>query len=112
MAHYMTMFAPSKYIAAHELGGKDHTLTIAKVEAGEVESMGATEKKCIVTFKEAQKPLAANKTNARAIASMYSNDTTKWVGQRITIYPTTTRLKGETVECVRVKNVRPQGEAQ
>jgi len=114
MAHFMTMFDPSKYVAAWELNGREVTLTIAKVERGEIQSERGSAKKAVITFKEAQKPFIANKTNCRVIASLYGTDTTKWVGQRITIYPTTTTAKGETVECIRVRNVAPpeKGAAQ
>ena len=96
------------YMFAFDLKGQDCTVTIERVTAGELTAVGGRKsKKPLCYFKEGRekKPLAMNSTNCKAIAAMYGNDTDQWVGKRITIYPTTTQMTGETVECIRV---RPQ----
>lgn len=103
MPDYRSMF-DRDYIGAWDLLGKDVTVTIARVEAGTLTSQGNKKtKKPIVWFEGREKGLALNKTNARTIADMYGNDTVKWVGKRITIWPTTTQFGRETVECIRVR---------
>lgn len=113
MADYRTMF-DSDWIRAWDLGGKDRVVTIVKVEAGELENHRAKKKdrKPVVWFKGAKKPLALNKTNAKTIASMYGTDTTSWVGKTIAIYPTKTQFGNEEMDCIRVRPNVPKGKAE
>lgn len=112
MADYRSMF-DRDYIGAWDLGGKDVTVTIANVKAGELTSQGNRKsKKPIVFFQGKDKGFALNKTNAKTIAQLYGNDTTQWVGKRITIFPTTTTFGSETVDCIRVRPRIPQAQAR
>lgn len=105
MSDYRAMF-DRDYIGAWDLKGRDVTVTIASVKAGElVGEKGRKAKKPIIRFERTDKAFAANKTNCKTIAAMYGNDTRKWVGRRITMYATETEFGGNTVECIRV---RPQ----
>jgi hypothetical protein len=97
------------YIGSWDLNGREATVRIRSVEAGVLTSQGNRKtKKPIIHFEGKDKGLALNKTNAKAIAAMYGNDTTKWIGKAITIYPTTTTFGSETVDCIRVKQGIPQ----
>lgn len=103
-----------EYMFAFDLQGKDVTVTIDRVTAGELTALGGRKsRKPLCYFREGRekKPLALNATNCKAIAAMYGNDTADWVGKRITIYPTTTQMAGETVECIRVRPGVPTGKA-
>ena len=98
------------FIAAFDLATDDGkpvnaVVTIEAVDQGELQSPGKSAKRRapVVTFKGRRKKLVLNATNGRLIADMYGNDTRKWIGQRITLYPTTTRFGPKTVDCVRVK---------
>lgn len=92
------------FIFAFDLNGKDVTVEIEKVVAGELTSTGGRKtKKPVVYFKDKAKGLALNATNAKTIASLYGNYVEKWVGQRVTLFPTTTQMGGETVECIRIR---------
>jgi len=107
MPDYRLMYDSQALFAVH-LGGKDHTLRIAKVIAGEVVGEGGRKsKKPLVYFEGKELGLALCKTNARIIAGMYGNDTRKWVGQTITIYPTRTQFGKEMVDCIRVRPGAP-----
>lgn len=53
--------------------------------------------------KPAPKRLVLNKTNTKAIAAMHGAKAADWAGKSITLYTTTTKLKGDTVDCIRVK---------
>lgn len=111
---YRTMF-DSEWVRAWDLGGKPCTVTITKVEAGVLENHRAKkkDKKPVVWFKGASKPLALNKTNAKTIAALYGNDTTAWLGKAITIYPTQTSFGNEQgIDCIRVKPEKPKGKGQ
>lgn len=109
MTHWKSLM-DRKYLFAFDLEGKDRTLTIERVVAGELEGeKGRKTKKPLCYFAESKsgKPLALNATNSKAIAKLYGNDIEGWVGKRITLYPTTTEMGGETVECIRVRTRVP-----
>jgi hypothetical protein len=107
MADYRTMF-DSDFLYAFHLQGREHTLTIARVQGGEVTGSGGKKsRKPLCYFEGKQKPLALNKTNCKTIAALYGNDADKWRGKAITIYPTTTSFGNEQVECVRVRPQQP-----
>lgn len=109
MPHYKTMYDEKDMLFAHDLGGKDATVTIEKVWAGEISGeQGRKSKKPFVSFKGKAKKLALNKTNGKTIAQLYGTDTAAWVGKSITIYPTTTTFGNDTVECIRVKPMIPR----
>lgn len=102
---YRAMF-DRDYIGAWDLQGKDVTVTISRVQAGELTAQGGRKsKKPIIWFEGREKGLVLNKTNAKTIAAMYGTDTTEWPGKRITMFPTTTTMGSDTVDCIRV---RPQ----
>ena len=96
---------PSDYIRAADLMGNDVTLTITSVEKNAELSMagGIKKKKPIVHFKETEKMLVLNKTNKDAIISHYGNVVAEWKGKKVTVYATTCSMKGETVDCARVR---------
>lgn len=104
----------SPYLAADDLLDQDACVVITKVVGGIVDDpkSGSKTRKAIVHLKGWEKPLACNITNARVIAALHGSfKASAWVGKRIILYPTTTRLKGETVPCIRVRNRKPEGAA-
>ena len=109
--HYKSFF-DREYLFAFDLQGKEVTLTIERVTAGELTSTGGRKtKKPLCFFKEGRekKPLALNSTNCKTIAKLYGNDTDNWPGKRIIIYPTVTQMAGEDVDCIRVRPYLPNG---
>jgi hypothetical protein len=108
MPDYRAMF-DRDYIGAWDLPG-DVVVTISAVEAGTIKGdKGRTSRKPIIRFKGKEKALLGNKTNCKIIARLYGTDTDKWIGKDITLFPTTTEMGGETVDCIRV---RPQAPAR
>jgi hypothetical protein len=103
----------SDYLFAADLMGKDHVVTIERIVQVElVGEGGRSAKKPAAHFVGKAKPLALNATNCKMIASIYgTNDMAQWVGKRITIYPTTTKVKGQTEECIRVRPNAPPPES-
>jgi hypothetical protein len=109
MPDYRTLF-DSEFLYAFHLQGREVTVEVARVTGGEVTGTGGKKsRKPLAYFKGKDKPLALNKTNCKAIAAMYGTDTAKWLGKRVTIYPTTTSFGNETVDCVRVRPGIPKG---
>lgn len=95
------------YIGAYALpDGKDLTLTIDHVVKENVTGNNGKKEMCMVLyFKEKDyKPMILNRTNAKSITALVGSPyVEKWQGQRITLYATTTRLGGDTVECLRIR---------
>lgn len=95
------------YIGAYALpDGNDLTLTIDHVVKENVTGNNGKKEMCMVAyFKEKDyKPMILNRTNAKSITALAGSPyIEKWQGQRITLYATTTRLGGDTVECLRIR---------
>jgi hypothetical protein len=110
MPHWKKMMDPKEMLFAFDLDGRDVTLTIKKVVAGELTGeQGRKSKKPIIHFEKTPKKLAANNTNCKTIAQLFgSHETNDWVGKRITLFPTTTNFGGNTVDCIRVRPYLPK----
>jgi hypothetical protein len=107
MPDFRSMY-DSNYLYAFDLKGRDVTVTIKEVRAAKVMGTdGKSQKKPLVFFKESHdnRGLVLCKTNGKTIAAMYGNDTAGWVGNRVTLFPTTTEAFKQTVDCIRI---RPQ----
>lgn len=104
---YRTMLDKA-HLGAWDLAG-DQIVTIRRVEAGVVGREEKKQRKPILFFsdKPGSKGMVCNATNCKAIAAIYTTDTRKWVGKKITIYPTKTTFGAEQVDCIRVRNVAP-----
>lgn len=108
MTHWKKLFN-SPYIGAHDLNGADLVLTIRFVQKEDVKGEnGKTENLPVAHFEEDVKPMVLNKTNSKAIAAAYRTPMIEeWSGKMVTLYPTTTKLKGEVVECIRIRPTVP-----
>ena len=94
---------PSKYIKAADLGGKEFTLAIAKVQIEDVGGQGSEEYKPVLYFDGRTKGVVLNRTNATAIANRYGDDTDDWTGKDVIIYPDTVMFQGKMVDCIRMR---------
>lgn len=96
----------SPHLAAEEFNGKEYTLTIERVDWGDVQEEGTDSKKRepLVYFKETKKTLVLNAINGRRIAKLYGTAAEGWTGKRVTLYPTTCKAFGDPkCPCIRVK---------
>lgn len=97
------------YIGAYSLNGQDLTVEITKVEVRRVKGEGGKEEDCTVASLKGQKPFIINRTNAKTISKIYGSPFIEdWVGKMITLYPTTTKVAGDTVECLRIRPIAPK----
>lgn len=105
--HWEAMF-DSTYLRWFDLEGKEFTLTIESVKQEELTLRGGAKKKApVVRFQKAKKPLVLNKTNAEKIAELLgTKQVSKWPGNAITLYQSTTNLGGKTTECIRIKKAK------
>jgi hypothetical protein len=95
---------PSKYLKAADLDGRPHLVTVKKFSVEKSD----TEKFPVVWFDEFDKGLRLNVTNGKKIESIAgSADPARWTGSRAVIFPTETELRGETVDCIRVRAPKP-----
>ncbi len=91
---------PSKYLKATDLQGHEVETTI---ECLSMEVLDGDE--CpVLYFDGKKKGLVINRTNANTIAKLHGQNTDDWKGMSITLDPTETTFKGETVACIRVRS--------
>lgn len=98
----------SKYLGAYMIE-EDTKIKLLKVSVQKVTGENGREDEAIVAEVENNKPFIINKTNAKQITKIVGSPFLEdWAGKVITVYPTTTKLKGEVVECLRVKEPKPE----
>jgi len=96
------------YIGAYSLNNKDLKVVITNVKKEVVIGDGGKKEECIIAYLKDQKPMVLNRTNCKTIAKIYGTPLIEdWIGKEITIYPTTTKVAGEIVECLRIRQVIP-----
>ena len=94
----------SKFLKAADLGGKEFSLRINAVDEVEVEDRdGNTKAKLLVHFDNTEKGLLLNVTNLESIEAACGGDTDDWPGNPIILFPTKTKLRGNLVDCIRVR---------
>src|SRR4051794_38980523 len=79
-----------------------HTLKVTIEQYEPIHFKGDERPKLVLHFSSGRKPLVLNKTNADEIAKALGKDHTRWPGNEIGLYPTTTQLNGKSVDCIRV----------
>lgn len=95
------------YIGAYSLTGKDMILTIKNVTKELVTGNNGKKEECIICyFKEPNvKPMILNRTNCKIITKLHNTPIIEeWHNKQIQIYATTTKVGGETVECLRIRD--------
>ncbi len=103
--HWKRLINPD-YIGAYSIPeGEDLTVKIESVQVEEITGTGGKKEDCTVARLVGQKPMILNVTNSKTIAKLYGPFIEDWQGKLITLFASTTRMAGETVECLRI---RPQ----
>ena len=103
---------PSKYLKASDVGDTDLELTIIAVDEETIGQGSDAEIKSVVYFSETPKGMVLNKTNARAIASLYGDESDDWAGNKIRLYATEVDFKGEQMLALRVRLRAPQARSR
>ena len=107
--HWKKLFNPN-YLGAYSLEpGEEKILTVKAVKNEMVKGQDGREEECLVVYwKEDEKPMIQNKTNATAIAlvagSPYIED---WPGTKVQIHTQRVKAFGSTVEALRVRDFKP-----
>ena len=92
---------PSKYLKASDLGGRQVTVKIDRVE---IEEVGRDqERRPVLYFIGKQKGVVLNKTNANKLASAYGQDTDEWADREVILFEAMVDYGGDTVPAIRMK---------
>lgn len=106
-------FTDLKYLRAELFQPKEEkVLTIAKIVQEQVKSSkGDLSEKPVAYFEEKDVlPMVLNVTNCEIIEKTYnSGNIYDWIGKKIQVYATNTKVAGEQVPCLRVRKFVPQG---
>ena len=101
--HWKLLTNPD-YIGAYWLPeGQDVTVTIDYVVREQITGSGGKKEECTVAHLRDAKPFILNATNSKSIAKLYGNFIEDWAGKPITLFASTTKMAGETVECLRIR---------
>ncbi len=93
------VFNNGKSLKASDLQGRRVPVTIDDVRLKKFDDGS----KLVMTFRNSDKALMLNKTNANMIAEIAgSEDTDMWAGKRIVLVPAKTDFQGRRVDCIRV----------
>lgn len=108
MANVNEKFA-GRFLKANVDVHEDQPLNVTISEVTE-ELVGVgrdAENKLIVWFRELDKGLVLNKTNATTIANLYGPETDDWAGKRITLFWAVTEYQGKPCDSIRVRSKAP-----
>lgn len=106
------------YLGSYSLedNAEEITVTISKVQVEMVTAPGGKKEDCIVAYFEEKnvngvsiKPMILNKTNCNIITDLYGPFVEEWIGKKVTIYSTTTKMARDIVPCLRIKKETPKG---
>lgn len=92
---------------------KDVTVTIAGVRGPGDKDKGTDgkmipEKNLILSYEKAKKEHICCRTVQKQIRNLYGNETSNWIGKKITLYQDSCMAFGERVPCIRVRQIDPE----
>lgn len=99
------------YMGSYSLpDGKDITLTIRETKRETVTGTNGKKEDCFVCyFKESDKPMILNRTNCKTISKIYGTPFIEdWPGHRVILGIDNVSAFGESVEALRIRNIKPQ----
>ena len=101
----VTLMFPSRYLRAADFKGQSVALTISEVVRDKVQmATGQKAEKYVLRFRETDKELILNKTNAKSVAKvLHEPKAVHWPGERIILKPTTCQAFNEIVDCILVE---------
>ena len=83
----------SKYLSVPDLHGETPRYRIGKVDVGDLKDKdGTTKRRILVYLDGVEKPLVLNRTNAKKLAEVYTEDHRKWVGVVVDLYDEDTSM--------------------
>lgn len=99
-----TYSSDSKFLKVDDLQKKRVALTILNVEQQTI----GEQKKLVLSFRETDKTLVLNVTNARMLEMLTDSDNTDdWLDLRIVLRPDITSYNGKPTPCIRIDSELP-----
>ena len=95
----------ARWLKSDDLPDEDLILTIKDVNDEEVGE--DREVKFILSFRELEKELILNKTNARTLADRFGKDPSTWIGKRIALYSSEVSFAGKMTLAIRIRMKAP-----
>lgn len=103
---------PSRWLKHEDLpDDEDLVMTIKGVTSEEVGQGDDRETKAVIWFRETDKGLVLNKTNATAIAQAHGDDTDDWTGKKIALFVSEVEFRGKMTLAIRVRLRKPKAAA-
>jgi hypothetical protein len=93
-----------------DLNGRPLVVTIVDAPLETLKNRDGENDRTVLYFERDAKPFILNMTNWDAVAAIAGDDTDRWPGAAIELYPTTTTMDGEVVPCIRIR--APSGPSQ
>ena len=90
---------PSEFLKAADLQGRQIKAVIAHVEMREV----GGDPKPVLFFRDKEKGMVLNKTNANTISQAYGDDTEEWPGGEVVLYETMVDFQGRSTPAIRIR---------
>lgn len=99
---------PSRYLSGDDLD-EEVVVTIEKVvlESFRDPRTRVEARKPVMYFQRAKRGLIVNRTNWRAVADLYGDESDNWTGKRISLAPVMVDAYGKQTRAVRVRPAKP-----
>jgi hypothetical protein len=95
---------PTKWLKPGDLNGQSIALKIERAAMETVKFNGKEQEKLVLYFFGTGKSLLMNATNFDSIEKITGqSDSDNWRDHTIEVYPTTVEVRGDTVDCIRVR---------
>lgn len=105
---YQETESESSSLKAKDLGDGDVLLTIQATSLKEFDEKSDDgdeykKKRIVLAFSETDKTMVLNATNLDMVVLHHGEDRSQWPGKTITLYCATTKFRGDTVPCIRIR---------
>ncbi len=108
MSKVSETYKGSPYIKAQDISELPKKITIKEVSLEPIQgNSGDPVEKMVVAFKETDKLLLLNATNAKTLAEELGDESDDWVGAKISLIKTKTIFEGKNVDAVRIASAEP-----
>lgn len=102
---------PSKWLKSGDVEDGDLTFTIDRVVMEDIGQGDNQETKPVIYFRETDKGMVLNKTNADTISRLHTPETDNWIGKQISIFATEVDFAGKQTLALRVRMKAPKPSA-
>ena len=98
---------PSRYLKPADIDDDDLVLTIDKVLVEEMGFVDRKETKPVLYFRNLDKVLVLNRTNANTIANLYGDQLSNWTGKQVSLFIAEVNFQGKVMPGIRIRSRIP-----